>query len=215
MAGATSSQAVQGTAAAGAGSTEEGNTGAPPGSAEPATARMALHQAHPVDGRTLRTVCGMFVTGVTVITSGEGEHAEGTTVNSFTSVSLDPPLVLFCLHNESRLRAVVEGSGKFVVNFLQGRQEGVARAFAGKGTAEIGDVPHHSSVTGVPVLSDALAFLSCRTVDTFDGGDHTIFVGRVVELGVPRQHHEPLVFFRGWLGALEEELRGVQTIIDG
>jgi flavin reductase (DIM6/NTAB) family NADH-FMN oxidoreductase RutF len=215
MAGATSSEAVRGATAAGSGSTQEGDAAAPPGTPAAVTARMALHQAHPVDGRTLRTVCGMFVTGVTVITSGDGEHAEGTTVNSFTSVSLDPPLVLFCLHNESRLRTVVERSGMFVVNFLQGMQESVARAFAGKGTAEIGDVPHHSSVTGVPVLSDALAFLSCRTVDVFDGGDHTIFVGQVVELGVPRHHQEPLVFFRGWLGALEEELRGVHPIIDG
>ncbi|WP_433887698.1 flavin reductase family protein [Streptomyces sp. CA-111067] len=172
-------------------------------------------EAAPVDGRTLRDVCGMFVTGVTVITSGEDGDAEGTTVNSFTSVSLDPPLVLFCLHKESRLRAVVDASRKFVVNFLQGQQEGLARAFAGKGTAEIRDVATHPSVTGVPVLSDALAFLSCRLVDEFDGGDHTVFIGEVVELGVPRQHQEPLVFFRGWLGALDEELRGVPSIVDG
>jgi 3-hydroxy-9,10-secoandrosta-1,3,5(10)-triene-9,17-dione monooxygenase reductase component len=214
MTSATSSNAV----AAGNGATA-GGTVAPPGEeaagTAPAGGLMALHQAHPVDGRSLRTVCGMFVTGVTVITSGEAGNAEGTTVNSFTSVSLDPPLVLFCLHNESRLRAVVRESGKFVVNFLQGQQESIARAFAGKGTAEIHDVANHPSVTGVPVLSEALAFLSCHVADEFDGGDHTIFVGRVVELGVPRQHQEPLVFFRGWLGALQEELRGVHPIIDG
>ncbi|MFF6958454.1 flavin reductase [Streptomyces sp. NPDC008317] len=212
MAGAMSSNAV-------AAGTVAGDTVAPPeervGEPAPLSRLMSLHQAHPVDGRSLRTVCGMFVTGVTVITSGEDGNAEGTTVNSFTSVSLDPPLVLFCLHNESRLRSVVRESGKFVVNFLQGQQEGVARAFAGKGTAEIHDVANHPSVTGVPVLSEALAFLSCHLVEEFDGGDHTIFLGRVVELGVPRQHQEPLVFFRGWLGALEEELRGVHPIIDG
>ena len=212
MAGATSSRTVAAAAVSGSAAAP---TGQPPAGPAPAAGLMSLHQAHPVDGRTLRTVAGMFVTGVTVITSGEEGNAEGTTVNSFTSVSLDPPLVLFCLHNDSRLRAVVEGCGKFVVNFLQGQQESLARAFAGKGTAEIRDVAHHPSVTGVPVLSDALAFLSCRTVDAFDGGDHTIFVGQVVELGVPRQHQEPLVFFRGWLGALEEELRGVHPIIDG
>jgi 3-hydroxy-9,10-secoandrosta-1,3,5(10)-triene-9,17-dione monooxygenase reductase component len=214
MAGAMSSNAVAAGTVATAGSTVA-PAGVPPAAPVPVTELMSLHQAHPVDGRALRTVCGMFVTGVTVITSGEDGKAEGTTVNSFTSVSLDPPLVLFCLHNESRLRSVVRESQKFVVNFLQGQQEGLARAFAGKGTAEIRDVVNHPSVTGVPVLSDALAFLSCRLVDEFDGGDHTIFVGRVVELGVPRQHQEPLVFFRGWLGALEEELRGVHPIIDG
>lgn len=214
MAGGTSSNAVVAQAAAGAAGVAA-PPGARPGAGAPAGGSMSLHQAHPVDGRTLRTVCGMFVTGVTVITSGEEGRAEGTTVNSFTSVSLDPPLVLFCLHKESRLRAVVQESGKFVVNFLQGQQESLARAFAGKNTAEIRDVANHPSVTGVPVLSDALAFLSCRTVEEFDGGDHTIFLGQVVELGVPRQHQEPLVFFRGWLGALEEELRGVHPIIDG
>ncbi|WP_326599913.1 flavin reductase family protein [Streptomyces sp. NBC_01803] len=175
----------------------------------------APHQVKPVEGRTLRDVCGLFVTGVTVITAGMGEEAAGTTVNSFTSVSLDPPLVLFCLHNDSRLRPVVESTGAYAVNFLAGRQERVARAFAGKDTAAITDVAHHSSVTGVPVLSDALAFLSCRLVNTFDGGDHTIFVGEVLELGVPRQSQEPLIFFRGFLGALEEEPRGVHPIFDG
>jgi flavin reductase (DIM6/NTAB) family NADH-FMN oxidoreductase RutF len=175
----------------------------------------ALHQPEPVEGRLLRNVCGLFVTGVTVITSGAEGSSEGTTVNSFTSVSLDPPLVLFCLHKESRLRAVVEESGSFVVNFLSGPQEPLARAFAGRGTAAITDVKHHRSADGMPVLSDALAFLACRLVSEFDGGDHTIFLGQVVELGVPREHQEPLIFFRGSLGALEEEPRGVHPIFDG
>ena len=76
-----------------------------------------LHSVQPIDGKTLRQVCGHFVTGVTVITSGEvGGECGGTTVNSFTSVSLEPPLVLFCLHNDSRLREMVEGCGTFAVN---------------------------------------------------------------------------------------------------
>ncbi|WP_079032068.1 flavin reductase family protein [Streptomyces specialis] len=179
------------------------------------TDTQAPAQVNPVAGRTLRDVCGLFVTGVTVITSGTEEAAAGTTVNSFTSVSLDPPLVLFCLHNDSRLRAVVESTGAYAVNFLSGRQEKLARAFAGKSTAAITDVAHHASVTGVPVLSEALAFLSCRLVNAFDGGDHTIFVGEVVELGVPRQSQEPLIFFRGFLGSLEEEPHGVDPVFDG
>lgn len=83
----------------------------------------------------LRTVCGNFATGVTVITSGSGETAAGATVNSFTSVSLDPPLVLICLHENSRLLPVVQESGGFVVNFLTHQQEPVAWAFAGPQTA--------------------------------------------------------------------------------
>ena len=174
-----------------------------------------LHQAGPVDGKLLRNVCGHFVTGVTVITSGVGEQAAGTTVNSFTSVSIDPPLVLFCLHKESRLHAVVQESGKYVVNFLAGRQERVARNFAARDRAAMTEVNHHASVTGAPVLSDALAFLSCELVDEFRGGDHGIFIGQVVELGVLRTAQEPLIFFRGSLGALEEEPQGVHPIFDG
>jgi flavin reductase (DIM6/NTAB) family NADH-FMN oxidoreductase RutF len=173
------------------------------------------HQPEPVEGRTLRNVCGLFVTGVTVITSGAEGRSEGTTVNSFTSVSLDPPLVLFCLHKASRLRTRIEESQSFVVNFLAGPQEPLARAFAGKETASVQGVPHHRSADDMPVLSDALAFLACRLENEFDGGDHAIFVGRVVELGVPREHQEPLIFFRGSLGALEQEAVGTHPIFDG
>src|SRR5882724_12083585 len=94
----------------------------------------STHEIQPVESRTLRQVCGLFVTGVTVITVGVDGHATGTTVNSFTSVSLEPPLVLFCLHAQSRLHALLEQSGNFAVNFLAGKQESVARRFAGRHT---------------------------------------------------------------------------------
>src|SRR5262245_39365806 len=90
------------------------------------------HQTFPVEARALRRVCGMFVTGVTVITTGTGGTAWGTTVNSFTSVSLDPPLVLFCIHRESRLMTELRESRKFAVNLLARRHERLAKAFAGK-----------------------------------------------------------------------------------
>ncbi|MBV9446029.1 MAG: flavin reductase [Streptosporangiaceae bacterium] len=168
-----------------------------------------------IDGRMLRNVCGLFVTGVTVITTGVNGRADGTTVNSFTSVSLDPPLVLFCLHKQSRLRSLLEESGMFAVNFLAGRQQRLAMAFAGKQTASFNEVAHHRAVGGVPILSDALAFMACTTVNEFDGGDHTIFLGEVRELGVPRHNQEPLIFFRGSLGALEHEPMIVPPIWDG
>lgn len=161
-----------------------------------------LHRPGPVDARTLRSVCGLFATGVAVVTSGRGQEAQGTTVNSFTSVSLDPPLVLFCLHRESRLRAVVEETGAYAVNVLTAQQEALAQMFSGKKSSDIGRVAHRPSVTGVPVLSDALAFLSCRLVNSFGGGDHMVFVGEVVDLEVLRQDEDPLVFFRGEMGSL-------------
>jgi 3-hydroxy-9,10-secoandrosta-1,3,5(10)-triene-9,17-dione monooxygenase reductase component len=169
-----------------------------------------------VEPGMLRHACGLFVTGVTVVTSGTGEEAAGTTVNSFTSVSLQPPLVLFCLHNDSRLRTVVERSGAYVVNFLAGGQGRLARAFAGRESAGIREVPHHHTDTGMPVLSEALAFLSCRLVSTLEGGDHTIFLGEVIRLGMQAQYRDPLIFFRGSLGALEDEdLRRGNPIFDG
>jgi 3-hydroxy-9,10-secoandrosta-1,3,5(10)-triene-9,17-dione monooxygenase reductase component len=174
-----------------------------------------LHRAAPVDPGLLRTVCGLYVTGVTVITSGEGKRAVATTVNSFTSVSLRPPMVLFCLHNQSRLRPAVADSRAYVVNFLAGRHDRLARSFAGRETASLGQVAHHPSETGVPVLSEALAFLSCRLVDTFAGGDHSIFLGEVISLGIPHPHHEPLIFFRGSLGSLAEEPHDGRPIMDG
>jgi 3-hydroxy-9,10-secoandrosta-1,3,5(10)-triene-9,17-dione monooxygenase reductase component len=175
----------------------------------------APRQAEPVDPKVLRNVCGHFVTGVTVITSEENGLLVGTTVNSFTSVSLDPPLVLFCLHKGSKLRAVVNESRMFAVNFLAGRQQGLAWAFAGRGNGMIEDVVHHRSTAGMPILSESLAFLACRLVSEFDGGDHTIFVGEVVEVGVPREGTDPLIFFRGSLSALAEETDGVHPIWDG
>lgn len=173
------------------------------------------HETVPVEAAALRHVCGHFVTGVTVITSGSGGRAAGTTVNSFTSVSLDPPLVLFCLHNKSRLRPVLEECGAYAVNFLAGRQKRLAWTFADRATAGLRDVAHHHLSTGVPVLSEALAFLSCRLVNTFEGGDHAIFLGEVVELGAPRRPAEPLIFFRGSLTALQDEHECCSPIFDG
>jgi 3-hydroxy-9,10-secoandrosta-1,3,5(10)-triene-9,17-dione monooxygenase reductase component len=169
----------------------------------------------PPDAKTLRRTCGLFVTGVTVITSGIGADASGTTVNSFTSVSLDPPLVLFCLHNNSRLLPVIAETGAFAVNFLSRWQEELAMAFAGRDTASLDTVVQHRSSTGVPVLGGVLGFLSCRLVNSVDAGDHTIFVGEVVELGAPGGDRQPLIFFRGALGALAEEPRGAHPIFDG
>ncbi|RPE43814.1 flavin reductase (DIM6/NTAB) family NADH-FMN oxidoreductase RutF [Streptomyces sp. Ag109_O5-1] len=160
------------------------------------------HLPPPVDGRALRTVCGNFATGVTVITTGDERSGSATTVNSFTSVSLEPPLVLFCLHRQSRLRPVLQESGGFVVNFLTHTQERLAWKFAGRESARLTEVPHHRSPGGLPVLSDALAYLECRLADEYDGGDHAILLGEVTGLGTHAEETDPLVFYRGSMRAL-------------
>ncbi|MFG2680455.1 flavin reductase family protein [Streptomyces sp. NPDC048392] len=163
----------------------------------------APEQRRPVDPPGLRRVCGLFTTGVTVITTGPEGEADGTTVNSFTSVSLEPPLVLFCLHQRSRLHALLTESGGFTVNFLSGRQQSLARHFAERRPDVLGGVPHHFTADGLPVLSEALAHLTCTTVDVHPAGDHDIVVGEVVELGAPEPGREPLIFFDGSLGPLQ------------
>jgi flavin reductase (DIM6/NTAB) family NADH-FMN oxidoreductase RutF len=167
-----------------------------------------------VDGALLRKVCGQFATGVTVVTCGAGADMAGATINSFTSVSLDPPLVLFCLHKESRLRSAIQRCNRFAVNFLSRPQERLAWAFAGKKTAVLDNVPHHGSASGLPVLSGALAFLDCKVVGELEGGDHCVLLGEVEEAAVLGHARQPLIFFRGLMGALVDE-PGMQPIFDG
>lgn len=156
----------------------------------------------PIEGKELRRLCGNFATGVTVVTAGGPGESVGVTANSFSSVSLDPPLVLFCLHRKSRVRPVLERSGRFAVNFLAYEQEPMAWMFAGRDSALIEDVPHHRDGAGTPVFDEALAFLSCRVVAEHDGGDHTIVVGEVVDLGESAVDRRPLIFHRGLMRTL-------------
>ncbi|WP_406386814.1 flavin reductase family protein [Streptomyces sp. NBC_01618] len=141
-------------------------------------------------------MCGRYPTGVAVITcQGKDEEPVGVTVNSFTSVSLDPALVLFCVHRESRALAALQASGAFAVNILASDQAHLCRAFARRDTAEFDDLPHGPGATGSPVLGDSLAYLDCRLHTTFQGGDHEIVIGEVVDLSLLREE-QPLTFFR-------------------
>lgn len=158
-----------------------------------------------IDSTAFRRICGLFVTGVTVITTGLGASPDGTTVNSFTSVSLEPPLVLFCLHLQSRLHEPLAAAGGFGVNFLAGRQVPVARSFSSRKKAGLGNVHFQRSEDGIPILREALAYLVCRTVNRVDAGDHAVIIGEVIELGAPMLGREPLVFFGGSFRALDQE----------
>lgn len=164
-----------------------------------------------VDGDQLRKVCGHFATGVTVIASGGADNPAATTVNSFTSVSLEPPLVLFCLHIRSRLLPVVRSSGGFTVNFLARGHESLAWAFAGGRSAMFDGVPHRRSSNGLPVLSQAPAFVACRLAQEYDGGDHAIMLGEVVELGMTAAADDPLVFYRGSMRRLAGDSGGQES----
>jgi 3-hydroxy-9,10-secoandrosta-1,3,5(10)-triene-9,17-dione monooxygenase reductase component len=156
-----------------------------------------------IDHRLLRDVCGHFITGVTVITTLAEDGPLGATVNSFTSVSLDPPLVLFCIHGGSALWRALRRSAVFGVNILADDQAEVCRNFARRATASFGAaVRTRPGTTGAPIITNALAYLECVVVSQHPGGDHWIVVGEVRSLGVLRPAG-PLTFFRSGHPRLE------------
>ncbi len=158
---------------------------------------------------TLRSLLGTFATGVAVITVG-GPSPRGMTANSFTSVSLDPPLVLACVERTARMNAALCTAGAFGVSVLASDQEPVARYFADRrrpsGAAQFAAVKWIAGDrTGAPLLLGALTWFECRLWRAYDGGDHSIFVGRL--LSAERVPHggageSPLVFHRGGFSQL-------------
>jgi flavin reductase (DIM6/NTAB) family NADH-FMN oxidoreductase RutF len=153
------------------------------------------------DQDEFRRVLGQFATGVTIITAmADGEPA-GVAANSFTSVSLDPPLVLFCVARTSSTWPRIEKARRFAVNILGEHQEELCRLFATKGADRFANTEWHIGVGGSPVLHDTLAYLDCEFWAEYDGGDHIIVVGRVLDLGLTHDAG-PLVFFRGKYGRL-------------
>jgi 3-hydroxy-9,10-secoandrosta-1,3,5(10)-triene-9,17-dione monooxygenase reductase component len=151
------------------------------------------------DEASFRTVLGHFATGVTIITAMDGDEPVGVSANSFTSVSLDPPLVLFCAAKESTTWPRIEAAGKFTVNILNEHQEDVCRVFATKGADRFSRIGWRSSANGQPILHDSLAYIDCEMQEQHDAGDHIIVVGRVQELGVLSEEG-PLLFYRGGYG---------------
>jgi flavin reductase (DIM6/NTAB) family NADH-FMN oxidoreductase RutF len=149
-----------------------------------------------------RKVMGHFATGVTVVTSrGPDGVPLGLTVNAFTSVSLDPLLVLVCIHRRASGHDALLESGRFAVNVLGEEQEALAVRFSVKDAWErFRDLPATDGPLGSPLITGALAWLECRVRDVFPGGDHSVVLGEVVEC----QAHpgRPLVFFQGRLMGL-------------
>jgi 3-hydroxy-9,10-secoandrosta-1,3,5(10)-triene-9,17-dione monooxygenase reductase component len=153
------------------------------------------------DAAAMRTAMGHFLTGVTVITATADGEPVGLAANSFTSVSLDPPLVLFCAARSSGTWPKIDAAGRFCVNVLPEDGEQTCRIFASPGD-RFSQVGWHVGVTGSPVLDEALAYADCEIEHRYDGGDHVIVVGRVVDLG-HRTHGTPLAFYRGGYGRFE------------
>lgn len=153
-----------------------------------------------IDRGHFRRVLGQYPTGVCVITAiGPDGEPVGMTVGSFTSVSLDPPLVAFLPMKESRVLATIGEVGRFAVNFLAGDQVDLCRRFAAREADKFSSVPWRTSALGSPILLDATAWIDCRLHRVFEIGDHAMVVGEVIELDIERST-APLIFFQGGYG---------------
>jgi len=161
---------------------------------------MAVAGAEGFTAKDFRATVGSFATGVTVVTTRGEEHAYGMTANAFSSVSLDPPLVLVCVMSPSEGAEHIERNACFAVNVLKADQEPISGYFASKdrpkGRDAFRDVPHRIGASGSPILEGAIGYLDCRLHASHAAGDHLIFIGEVLELGYDAEG-EPLVFHGG------------------
>jgi flavin reductase (DIM6/NTAB) family NADH-FMN oxidoreductase RutF len=151
------------------------------------------------DARGFRDLGGRFATGVTVITATDGNDFRAMTANSVTTVSLEPPLMLVCVQHSASIHDPIARSRKFAINILSEGQEEISALFAHHGELDepMGGVPFHVGLGGAPLIEGTLGWVECELWREYDGGDHTIYVGRVLELALPRPDARPLLFFAG------------------
>jgi 3-hydroxy-9,10-secoandrosta-1,3,5(10)-triene-9,17-dione monooxygenase reductase component len=153
-----------------------------------------------------RRVLGHFPTGVVIVTAVHDGRPAGMSIGSFTSVSLDPPLVAILPAKTSTSWPAIEAAGAFCVNILNARQEALCRAFATSGADKFAGVTWRTAPSGSPVLAGALAWLDCSLEQVVEAGDHLIALGRVAALDVGEQGEDwdsgPLVFFQGGYGTV-------------
>ena len=151
------------------------------------------------DARHLRHALARFVTGVAVVTAAGPQGAPlGLTINSFSSVSLEPPLVLVCIGHEASLAAPLERTQHFAVNVLAAEQEAAAHTFAATDVDRFGGFMFELGVGDVPILAGSHAHVECRVHARHPAGDHTIIVGEVLHGATA--DGEPLLYYHGRYG---------------
>jgi flavin reductase (DIM6/NTAB) family NADH-FMN oxidoreductase RutF len=160
---------------------------------------------HP--SRWFRQVLGHFPTGVVIVTAVNDGQPAGMAIGSFTSVSLDPPLVAILPAKTSTSWPAIEAAGSFCVNILSARQEALCRVFATSGADKFAGVSWRAAPSGSPVLAGALAWIDCTLEQVVEAGDHFIALGRVTALDMGEPDEEeglsgPLVFFQGGYGTV-------------
>jgi flavin reductase (DIM6/NTAB) family NADH-FMN oxidoreductase RutF len=150
----------------------------------------------PLDTRKFRDVMGTFTTGVTIITTMDNKTPHGITANSFTSVSLSPPMVMFCLGKSSANFEAFMASDSFAVNILSSQQDALSTRFATFEGDRFDGLNWSAWDTGAPILENVIAAIDCRLEATHDAGDHVIILGLVVRAEV-QNNAPPLLYFKG------------------
>jgi len=154
----------------------------------------------PVAPDTFRSVMGHFVTGITVVTTLQDGRPRGITVNALTSVSLEPPLVVVALDRRRFITPSVHQTGRYAVNVLSEDQQALSDCFAGAAVTPDRDAfcgaAWTPGPTGLPLLEGAIATLECTVTETFQAGDHELFVARVDSVGNAEPHPMPLLYYR-------------------
>ncbi|HEX7024747.1 MAG TPA: flavin reductase family protein [Gemmatimonadales bacterium] len=149
-----------------------------------------------VDPARFRQLCGHFATGVAVLTAADSQgRPQGMTANSFASVSLIPPLLSVNVDHSADMHRVMSAAGLFAVNILEGGQEALSRLFAGNESRPFDGIGYRIDDRGFILLDGVLATLTCEKHTSFEAGDHTIFVGRIV--GGHVAPGRPLLYYRG------------------
>jgi len=156
-----------------------------------------------IDARTFRHTVGQFATGVTVVSTELDGVVHAMTANSFTSVSLDPPLVLFCVGKHTRAGQLIRQAGTFCVNILQEAQRDQSTYFAGSWKEDVPPAFVFEQWHGTPRLAGSAAALGCQLHAIHEGGDHWIVVGHVLAVDRVETDVFPLLFFRGRYAALD------------
>lgn len=158
-----------------------------------------------VDQGAFRGALGRFASGVTVATTILDGVDHAMTASAFTSVSLDPPLVLLCSHKKSRFNDAVLQSGVWTVSILAESGLEASAWFAHRGRPledQLADIPFHRTESGIALIDDSLAWLECTTTQVHDGGDHSILIGAVTGAGVNESVDDPLLYYRSHYGTI-------------
>lgn len=167
------------------------------------TAVLPLAQPRSIDGEAFRKALGRLAAGVSIVTTVDCDgQLLGLTATAVTSVSLDPPLVLVCIDNRSRTIEPLETGAPFIVHFLADDQEDLAKRFASRVPDKFAGVEYETTASGCARLAGALASVECAPHAIYSGGDHTIFVGRVIDVRIDEDKESALLYFRSQFGSI-------------